>query len=79
MALKTDMIGKVKWFDAKKGFGFIAPDDGSEELFVHHSQIQMKGYRDLQTGQRVEFEIQPAAKGPRGISVRPINPVESPK
>ncbi|MDQ3107887.1 MAG: cold-shock protein, partial [Actinomycetota bacterium] len=50
-------VGTVKWFNATKGFGFITPDGGGEELFVHQSQIQMQGYRELTEGQRVEFEV----------------------
>lgn len=62
--------GKVKWFDARKGFGFITPDDGSAELFVHHSQIRMKGYRQLETGQAVEFQVEDSERGPKAVRVR---------
>lgn len=64
------MTGKVKWFDAKKGYGFVTPDDGSSEAFVHHSMIQMKGYRDLQTGQAVTFDPIPSDKGTKAVNVR---------
>lgn len=64
--------GTVKWFNATKGFGFITPDEGGEELFVHQSQIQMQGYRDLAEGQRVEFEVTRGPKGLQAGSVRPI-------
>jgi cold shock protein len=64
--------GVVKWFNATKGFGFIRPDDGGEELFVHHTAIQMQGYRQLEEGQRVEFEVTQGPKGPQASSVRPI-------
>ncbi|MGD0882369.1 MAG: cold shock domain-containing protein, partial [Acidimicrobiales bacterium] len=49
-------VGAVKWFNAEKGFGFITPDGGGDDLFVHQSEIQMEGFRDLAEGQRVEFE-----------------------
>ncbi len=64
--------GTVKWFNATKGFGFITPDEGGEELFVHQSQIQMQGYRDLAEGQRVEYEITRGPKGLQAGSVRPL-------
>ena len=50
-------IGKVKWFNASKGFGFITPEDGGKDLFVHHSEIQTDGYATLNDGQQVEYEI----------------------
>ena len=57
--------GTVKWFDATKGFGFIAPDDGSKDLFVHHSEIQSGGeYATLADGQAVEYEVGQGQKGP---------------
>ena len=62
--------GTVKWFNATKGFGFITPDGGGEELFVHQSQIQMQGYRELTEGQRVEFEVTRGPKGLQASSVR---------
>jgi cold shock protein len=61
--------GKVKWFDAKKGFGFITPDDGSNDLFVHHSEIKTEGYRTLDEGQGVQFEIGEGKKGPCATNV----------
>lgn len=63
--------GTVKWFDGKKGFGFIIPDDGGNELFVHHSDIQMEGFKDLNDGQAVEFEVGEGPKGPCAKSVKP--------
>jgi CspA family cold shock protein len=63
--------GKVKWFNARKGFGFIIPDDGGAELFVHHSEIKMEGYADLKEGQAVQFEIGQGKKGPCAVSVVP--------
>jgi len=65
-------VGSVKWFNAEKGFGFITPDDGGEDVFVHHSAIQMQGYRDLSEGQRVEFEVTQGQKGPQASNVRPV-------
>ena len=64
--------GTVKWFNATKGFGFITPDGGGEDLFVHHSEIQMQGYRELTEGQRVEFE---AARGPKGMQANGVRAV----
>ncbi|MEC7230712.1 MAG: cold-shock protein, partial [Verrucomicrobiota bacterium] len=49
--------GNVKWFDAEKGYGFITPEDGGKDLFVHHSEIKMDGYASLEDGQQVSFEI----------------------
>jgi len=63
--------GKVKWFNSKKGFGFIVPDDGGEDLFVHHSEIKSEGYADLQEGQAVEFQVGQGKKGPCAVSVMP--------
>ena len=60
--------GTVKWFNADKGFGFIARD-GGEDVFVHHSAIQSDGYRTLNEGQRVEFTIEQDVKGPRAANV----------
>ena len=64
-------IGIVKWFDATKGFGFIAPEDGSKDVFVHHSAIKMGGYASLDEGQRVSFEVQQGPKGPSAANVVP--------
>jgi CspA family cold shock protein len=65
-------VGTVKWFNATKGFGFITPDEGGEDLFVHHSAIEMQGYRELAEGQRVEFEKAAGPKGPQASAVRPV-------
>jgi len=64
--------GTVKWFNAEKGYGFIAPDDGSADVFVHYSAIQTSGYRSLEEEQRVEFEVTQGQKGPQADQVRPI-------
>jgi CspA family cold shock protein len=62
--------GVVKWFNGDKGFGFIAPDDGDKDLFVHQSEIQASGFRTLDEGQRVQFEVQQGQKGPQAVQVR---------
>ena len=65
--------GTVKWFNATKGFGFIAPADGGKDLFVHHSEIQAGGsYATLNDGQEVEFEVGQSPKGPCANQVRPL-------
>ncbi|MFC1693893.1 cold-shock protein [Candidatus Latescibacterota bacterium] len=64
--------GKVKWFNESKGFGFITPDDGSDDLFVHHTEIMVEGYRKLHEDQEVEFEVGEGKKGPAANSVKPI-------
>ena len=64
--------GTVKWFNAEKGYGFIAPDDGSADVFVHYSAIQTNGYRTLEEEQRVEVEVTQGQKGPQADQVRPI-------
>ncbi|MDF1503981.1 cold-shock protein [Roseisolibacter sp. H3M3-2] len=61
--------GSVKWFNDAKGFGFITPDNGSKDCFVHHSAIQSKGFRSLAEGERVEFEIVDGQKGPAAENV----------
>jgi CspA family cold shock protein len=63
--------GIVEFFKDDKGFGFIRPDDGGKDVFVHHSAIQMDGFRSLKRGDRVEFEVVDDAKGPRANDVRP--------
>ena len=64
--------GTVKWFNAEQGFGFIAPDDGSADVFVHHTAIQADGYRTLQENQRVEFTAGQGQKGPQAEEVRAL-------
>ena len=61
--------GTVKWFDAAKGFGFITPEDGGKDLFVHHSEIQTDGYATLNDGQQVEYEVGEGQKGPCATKV----------
>lgn len=61
--------GKVKWFNDQKGYGFITPEDGSQDVFVHHSSIQGDGFKTLAENQTVEFEIQKSDKGPKAVNV----------
>ena len=65
----TEITGVVKWFDVAKGFGFITPDDGSKDVFVHFSAIQNDGYKSLDEGQKVSFTIESGAKGPAAGNV----------
>jgi CspA family cold shock protein len=62
--------GKVKWFNERKGYGFIIPDEGGPELFVHHSNVSAKG-ASLQDGQAVEYDVAQGKKGPEATNVRP--------
>ena len=64
--------GKVKWFNADKGFGFIAQDGGGPDVFVHYSEVAGSGFRSLDEGQEVEFEIGQGQKGPQAQNVRPV-------
>ena len=61
--------GTVKWFSDQKGYGFITPEEGSKDLFVHHSSIQGEGFKSLQEGQSVEFEMTEGQKGPQASNV----------
>jgi cold shock protein len=62
--------GTVKWFNNDKGFGFITPDEGGKDLFVHHSAIQGSGFRSLADGARVTFESEDGPKGPKAVNVQ---------
>jgi CspA family cold shock protein len=64
--------GTVKWFSDDKGFGFITPDDGSKDLFVHFSGIAGDGFRSLTEGAKVSYESEPGDKGPRAVNVQPL-------
>ena len=64
--------GRVKWFNESKGFGFITPDDGSDDLFVHHTSILADGFRSLREDQEVEFEVGEGKKGPAANNVKPL-------
>jgi CspA family cold shock protein len=63
--------GTVKWFNAEKGYGFIAVEGGGADVFVHYSAIAMTGYRSLEEGQKVEFDVTQGQKGPQAENVRP--------
>ncbi len=72
-SIMSDRVtGAVKWFNDAKGFGFIAPDSGEKDVFVHHSAIQTQGFRSLTEGQKVEFVIVEGAKGPQAQDVTPL-------
>jgi CspA family cold shock protein len=64
-------VGTVKWFNEKKGFGFITPDEGGDDLFVHHTNITAKGFRTLKDGQKVEYQ---AAQGKKGMEATDVKP-----
>jgi CspA family cold shock protein len=67
--IASKIKGNVKWFNESKGFGFITPEDGSKDVFVHFSAISSNGFKTLAEGQRVEFEITNGAKGPSAANV----------
>jgi cold shock protein len=64
--------GKIKWFNDAKGFGFVTPDDGSKDVFVHFSAIQGDGFKSLAEGDKIEFDVQASDKGPKAANVRKI-------
>jgi CspA family cold shock protein len=64
--------GTVKWFNAEKGYGFISPDGGGDDLFAHFSAIQSSGYRSLEENQKVEFDVVQGQKGPQADNIRPL-------
>lgn len=64
--------GTVKWFNSEKGYGFITPDEGGGDVFVHHTAINTTGYRTLEEGQKVNFEIEQSDKGPQATGVTPV-------
>ena len=63
--------GTVKWFSSEKGYGFITQDDGGPDVFVHFSAIAAEGYRNLEEGQKVQFDVTQGQKGPQAANVRP--------
>jgi CspA family cold shock protein len=65
-------LGTVKWFNASKGFGFIAPDDGDADVFVHYSAIETSGYRSLEENQKVEYTLTQGPKGPQAEQVHTV-------
>lgn len=68
------MKGTVKWFNDQKGFGFIKPEDGSADVFAHHTAITMEGFRTLAENQEVEFDLVTSEKGPKAANIRPLTP-----
>lgn len=69
VGIRSMAVGKVKWFNNAKGFGFIVPDGGGDDIFAHYSTIQMDGYRTLKAGQEVNFEVE---NGPKGLHAENI-------
>jgi CspA family cold shock protein len=69
--------GTVKWFNSDKGYGFITPDGGAEDVFVHHSEIQTGGFRSLGENQRVKFEVTQGPRGPQAVAVTAIGETKS--
>jgi CspA family cold shock protein len=64
--------GTVKWFNGEKGYGFITPDDGGKDLFVHYSEVQGGGFRSLEENQRVQFDVEQGQKGPQAVKVTAV-------
>jgi CspA family cold shock protein len=72
-AWRTNMpTGTVKWFSDDKGFGFVTPDEGGQDLFVHHSGIAGEGFRSLQEGAKVSYDEEAGDKGPKAVNVQPV-------
>lgn len=71
--MQTDNTGTVKWFNEAKGYGFISPEDGSKDYFVHYSDIKMEGFKVLKEGQKVSFTAIHGPKGPQATEVQPID------
>lgn len=69
------MTGNVKWFNDQKGYGFIRPDDGGKDVFVHHSAIQMKGFKTLSEGDRVSYDVETGPKGIQAAKVTKLDPL----
>ena len=65
-------VGTVKWFNAEKGFGFIAPEDGGPDVFAHYRAITTSGYRTLEENQKVQFEVTQGPKGPQASNITPV-------
>ena len=64
--------GTVKWFSDDKGYGFVTPDEGGQDLFVHHTGISAEGFRTLQEGSKVSYEEEAGDKGPKAVNVQPV-------
>jgi CspA family cold shock protein len=69
---RMSKTGKIKWFNDAKGFGFVTPDDGSKDVFVHFSSIQGEGFKSLAEGDKIEFDVQESDKGPKAANVRKV-------
>ncbi|MFQ5745964.1 MAG: cold shock domain-containing protein [Gemmatimonadota bacterium] len=70
-------IGRVKWFDDSKGYGFITPEDGSKDCFVHHTAIEGTGFKSLAEGERVEYDVVEGTKGPAAANVKRLGEADT--